>query len=203
MWNKSLAVKYSTSKIAVWFDVRLHGFFNHGLTDAPKFLCVPYLLVINGGICSDFWGGKKYCQPATVRCQGSSRCNLYFRVACLPALLAGNLRLHRVGIMPTCPAHGWEHREAMGCVFSSQVELFSRDLWGVVCLWNVCLCGIKMLLLSLRWREKVAILSEHQLHSSECDCTVCKFSKEKHGISVVNEIKGFCYWIDFLNISTS
>lgn len=50
-----------------------------------------------------------------------------------------------------------------------------------------------MLLLSLEWMEKVAILSTFQLHSNEHDCIVCKFSKEKCGINVVNEVKDFWY----------
>lgn len=34
------------------------------------------------------------------------------------------------------------------------------------------------------------------------DCIVCKFSKEKCGINVVNEVKDFWYRIDLLSIST-
>lgn len=35
--------------------------------------------------------------------------------------------------------------------------------------------------------------SKFQLHSNERDSMVCKFSQEKCGINVVNEMEGFWY----------
>lgn len=59
-----------------------------------------------------------------------------------------------------------------------------------------------MVLVALGWREEVAALWKFQLRYNECDCIVVKFSKEKCGISVVNEIKDFWYWIDLLSANT-
>lgn len=111
---------------------------------------------------------------------------LYFSVACLLAVLAADFWIHRVWIMPTCPPLNWAH---WAVCFLSSLTVASPFGGGVseAQEWHWDVFG------RLGWREEVAAVW------NECDSIVVQFSKEKYGVSVVNEIKRLLvYWIDLL-----